>query len=131
MNASTYFVLGMVAGLFMIIEGMILRRNGGSLSTLVAVITTLEIGWLILCVYVLFSIELPGWTMLIPVAYFGYFAMAIWQYGQIGSLDDVDDLSDIKIPTSFASMEITTGVALIMLCVLAWVQFAEQLANAA
>ena len=131
MNASTYFVLGMVAGLLLMVEGMSLRRSGGRLSAVVAVITLMEIGWLILCIYALFLIELPAWTTLIPVAYLSYFLVAVWQYGRVGSLDDVTDLSDIKIPVSFASIEIYCGAGLFVLCGLAWVQFAEQLARTA
>ena len=130
MNASTYFVLGMVAGLLLVIEGMSLRRSGGRLSALVAVITLLEIGWLILCIFALFNVELPGWTGLIPAAYLGYFLMAAWQYGRVGGLDDMKDLSDIKVPVSFAAVEIYFGVGLLAMCALAWAQFAEQLASA-
>ena len=116
MNASTYFALGMVAGLLLVIEGISLRRSGGSLSALVAVITLVEFGWLILCIYVPLTIALPGWTTLIPAAYLGYFVMAAWQYGRVGGLDNVTDFSDIKIPVSFASVEIYSGVGLLVLC---------------
>ena len=129
MNASTFFVLGMAAGLLLIFEGISLRRTGGRLSALLAITTLIEIGWLILCIYAVFRINLPGWTILIPAAYLAYFVIAAWQYGRADGLADVKDLSDIKIPLSFASIEIFCGAGLTALSGLAWVQFAERLAQ--
>ncbi len=130
MNTSTYFVLGMLAGLLLLIEGMSLSRSGGRLTTLVGVITLLEVGWLILCIYALFAIALPAWTPLIPAAYLAYFVLAAWQYAQTSGLENVEDLSEIRLPMAFARVEILTGIGLMVLSALAWVQFAEQLANA-
>lgn len=130
MNASTFFGLGMVAGLLLMIEGMYLRRTGGRLSAVVVVISLIEVGWLILCIYALLRIALPGWTTLIPTAYLAYFALAVWQYGRVGDLGDVKKLSDFKIPVSIAGIEILCGAGLLAMCGLAWVQFAERLAIA-
>jgi hypothetical protein len=77
-----------------------------------------------------FTIDFPGWTLLIPAAYFAYFIAAAWQYLPMHAPDKVRGLSDIKIPVSFASVEIIFGLGLLALNVLAWVQFAEQLASA-
>ena len=130
MNASTFFALGMVAGLLLVIEGTSLRRSGGRLTTLVGVITLLEVAWLILCIYALIAIALPAWTPLIPAAYLAYFVLAAWQYARTGDLENVEDLAEMRLPPAFARVEILTGIGLMVLSALAWVQFAEQLANA-
>ena len=129
MDASTYFAVGMVAGLLLIFEGLVLRRNGGTLTSLVGMLTFIELGWLALCIYALFSIELPGWTSLIPAAYLSYFVIAAWQFSRTANIDETTELADIRIPMSFAKLEISAGIGIAVLSGLAWAQFAEQLAR--
>ncbi|MEM6497284.1 MAG: hypothetical protein AAF709_11205 [Pseudomonadota bacterium] len=131
MDASTFFGIGIVAGLLLIFEGMTLHRNGGRLTSLVGVLTLIEFGWLFLCLYVLFSTELPGWTALIPAAYLAYFVIAAWHFSRVANIDETTEFSDIRIPMSFATLEIYAGVGTGVLSGLAWVQFAEQLARVA
>ncbi|MEM8976927.1 MAG: hypothetical protein AAGD43_33160, partial [Pseudomonadota bacterium] len=129
MDANTYFAIGIVAGLLLIFEGVSLRGNGGRLTSLIGVLTVVELGWLVLCIYVLLQTELPGWTTLIPAAYLAYFVIAAWHFSRVANFDETTEFSDIRIPMSFAMLEIYTGAGLVVLCGLAWVQFAEQLAR--
>lgn len=124
MDSSTFFVTGLITGTLLIIEAYSLRANEGRINTVATITTTLEFIWLLICVYALFAIRLPGWTILIPAAYVSYFIVAAWHFRNFGKdIETPEDVKKLQIPYNLTTIEIAFGVGLLLANGLALMQF--------
>ena len=76
MESATFFITGLLTGILLIVEGYSLRNSEGRINNIATITTTLEFLWLLVCIYALFAVRFPGWTMIIPAAYVSYFIVA-------------------------------------------------------
>ena len=126
MDTNTFFITGLITGILLIVEGYSLRTSEGRINTVATFTTTLEFIWLLVCVYALFAIPFPGWTILIPAAYVSYFIVAAWHFRDFGKdLETPEDVKKLQIPYNITTIEIVFGAGLVIANGLAWVQFSS------
>lgn len=124
MDSNTFFITGLLVGISLIIEGLSLRKTEGRIDTVSTITTTFEFLWLLICIYALFAIHFPGWTILIPAAYVSYFIVAAWHFRSFGKdIETPEDIKDLQIPYHITTIEIAFGVGLVIVSGLAWLQF--------
>lgn len=124
MDTNTFFITGIITGILLIVEGYSLRNSEGRINTIATVTTTLEFIWLLVCLYALFAIPFPAWTILIPAAYVSYFIVAAWHFRNFGKdLETPEDIKSLQLPYSITTIEIIFGAGLALISGVAWMQF--------
>ena len=131
MDSSTFFITGLLTGILLIVEGYSLRRSEGRINSVATITSTLEFFWLLVCVYALFAIRLPGWTIIIPAAYVSYFIVAAWHFRSFGKdLEKPEDVKNLQLPYHITTIEIVFGAGLVIASGLALLQFSGATASA-
>ena len=116
MEASTFFAIGLIIAMFMIVEGLTLQKNEGRFTPLTIFTTSSEFIWVLVCVYALFAIHFPAWSIVIPAGYVAYSIVTSWHFRGMGKdMVDMDDLKELRVPTSGAKISLLAGVMLFLL----------------
>lgn len=124
MTAETFITLSVIVAALQLIEGLNLYTRRGKLSGLAVVISTLEFIWLALCIYALFAISLPGWTLFLPAAFISYFAVTTWHSRHlIKDAETIESAKELQIPKNFVIISIAFGAVHLVAGGLAWVQY--------
>ncbi|PWQ96151.1 hypothetical protein [Leucothrix arctica] len=116
MSTSTFFALGLVIAIGVIIEALSLQKNEGRFTKLFIFTTIFEFVWVLVCVYALFTISFPSWSIIIPAGYISYFVVATWHTrGMTEGIESIDDLKTIQAPTGMVKISLLAGVILFIL----------------
>jgi hypothetical protein len=116
MDTSTFFSIGLIIAIFLIVEAFTLQKNEGRFTPLVIITTTCEFIWILVCVYALFAINLPAWSILIPAAFIAYSIVASWHFRDIGKdIETMDDIKELQVPFGFTKISLFAGIALLLL----------------
>jgi hypothetical protein len=67
-----FFSVGMIIGIVQIVDGIVLKLNNGKFNTISGTTSFIEFLWLIVCVYSLFKLNFPSWTLALPACYVSY-----------------------------------------------------------
>lgn len=126
MNAETFITLSVIVAILQITEGLALYNRRGHLSPLALFVSTLEFVWMLICVYALFSINFPDWTILLPAAYLSYIIVATWHSRTMTrEIEDLEGLRDMVIPKSLVLISLSFGCFNLLVSVVAWLQFSS------
>ena len=116
MDTSTFFSIGLIIAVFLIVEAFTLQKNEGRFTPLVTITTTCEFIWILVCVYALFAINFPAWGILIPAAFIAYSIVASWHFRDIGKdMASMDDIKELQVPFGFTKISLLAGVVLFIL----------------
>lgn len=124
----SYLVISVLVAIMMLVESRILKKTGGIFlgNTVLSVISLLEFLWLIVSGLAIFQLDLPTWTITVPLVYAMY-NLSAWVYGMYlfkreGILDKIaedEDTDDIAIPKKYRDFSFSFAVVFFMLSIVA------------
>ncbi len=124
MTAETFITLSVIIAALQLVEALNLYSARGKLTVIAMAISTVEFIWLVTCVYALFSISFPGWTIFLPAAYVSYFVVATWRSAHIAKeAENLDDFREIVVPKNLVLISLSFSVAHLIASGLAWLQY--------
>lgn len=116
MTTNTFFTLGLVIAIGLIVEAFTLQKNEGRFTKLIILTSIFEFIWMVACVYALFTISFPSWSIIIPAGYMSYYAVATWHFrGITEGLESIDDLKALRAPMGMTKISLLSGVVLFIL----------------
>ncbi|RVU84385.1 hypothetical protein EOL70_12950 [Leucothrix sargassi] len=115
MSSETFFTIGLIIAIASIIEALTLQKNRGQLSKLVVSISLLEGLWVVICIYALFAVSFPAWTLIIPAGYISYFIVNCWHYRNLtDGVETAEDFKTIRIPPGAVKISFISGILLLV-----------------
>lgn len=116
MSTSTFFTLGLIVAISLIVEALMLLKSEGRLTPPTTITTAIEFLWLLVCIYAIFSVDLSNWTFLIPASYIAYFIAATKHFHGFGKdATTMEDIKELRIPLNFLKVEMLVGVVLLVM----------------
>ncbi len=91
-----FFVVSALVGLSQVIEGALLWRANGLLSKSSAVLSAIELGWFVECVYIVYQGVLPAPTWALPVAYITFNIIG-WTFGVLRLRREDQEAAEIQL----------------------------------
>ncbi len=133
MNAETFITLSTILAILQVAEGLTLYNHRGQLSPLVLIVSTLEFIWMPVCIYALFSIHFPDWTILLPAAYLSYMIVATWRSRSLAQdIEEPEDLKGLKdnlktivIPRNLVLISLSFGCFNLLTSTVAWLGYVK------
>jgi hypothetical protein len=107
-----FFLFGMIIGIVQIVDGIVLKLNNGKFNTITSTTSFIEFLWLIVCVYSLFKLNFPSWTLALPACYVSYFIVGFYHAGKLMSGMTEKELMELKAksPKIFMDISIVFGI---------------------
>lgn len=104
------FLIGaMFIGVVQVIDGVLLAKQR-HLTMATSMTSFIEFTWVWVCVYALFAIPFPSWTLALPSFFISYSVLGWWHSLQLmDDIEDFDDLDDLEIPQIYAITSIAFG----------------------
>jgi carbon starvation protein CstA len=124
MNTETFITFSVVVAILQIMEGLKLRTSQGQLSGLAMAVSTLEFIWLLVCIYALFAINFPDWTILLPAAYLSYFIVVTWHSRTLTKdIETIENVKELRIPEYLVLTSLAFGGFHLLISTIAWLQY--------
>ena len=125
MTAETFITFSIIVAALQLIESLNLYSGRGKLTALAMAISTVEFIWLIVCIYALFSVSFPGWSIFLPAAFISYFAVATWHSRHFTKdVENLDGAKALIIPKNLVLISLGFSAAHLVVSGFAWLQFA-------
>nr|CAA6803854.1 MAG: Unknown protein [uncultured Thiotrichaceae bacterium] len=125
MTAHTFITLSVIIAILQLVESLNLYSNRGKLTGLAMTISTLEFIWLLVCVYALFSISFPDWTIFLPAAFVSYIIVATWHSRHLTKdIEDIESAKELIIPKNLAMIALGFSTSHLVVSGFAWLQYA-------
>lgn len=125
MTAETFITFSVIVAALQLTESLNLYSGRGKLTAIAMVISMVEFIWLITCIYALFSVSFPGWTIFLPAAFVSYFVVAVWHSRHFTKdLESLDDAKALIVPKNLVMISLAFSAAHLMVSGFAWLQYA-------
>jgi hypothetical protein len=105
-----YTPVSILVAVIIIADATILIRNGGRAAKLNSVASTTELIWLLISLVYLFTEELYGLMLFVPVFFVSYVVAGfISSFLMVRQISDVEELQDIRVPRSYSIAALIFG----------------------
>ncbi|MCH8557846.1 MAG: hypothetical protein LAT84_08490 [Balneolia bacterium] len=106
-----YTPVSVLVGLILIFDAVHLLRENGKASKISSVASTVEVVWLVISLIYLFSEELYGLKLLVPILFVSYvIAGFISSFLMVRELETPEEIQELKVPRPFMVVALIFGL---------------------